>query len=94
MEPPKYDARIADDDANLRPVRIVDISDKGAKLALDAAGDMPAEFTLLLSPDGFIQRRCRVAWRSADQLGVEFTAITRDERFFTDVDHLNIALER
>src|SRR5262245_26469133 len=94
MEPPEYDARIADEDANLSPVRIVDISEKGAKLALSASGNLPGEFTLLLSPDGFIQRHCRVVWQSADQCGVEFTAITRDERFFTDVDHLTIALRR
>jgi hypothetical protein len=93
MEPSEYDARLADDDANFSPVRIVDISEKGAKLALAAPGHLPDEFTLLLSPDGFIQRRCRLVWQSVDRVGVEFTAITRDARFFTDVDHLNIALQ-
>lgn len=94
MEPPEYDARVADDDANLWPVRIFDISEKGARLAVGMAGSLPDEFTLLLSPDGFIQRRCRTVWQSADQIGVEFTAITRDARFFTEVDHLKIALHR
>ena len=94
MESPEYEARVADDGANLWPARIFDISEKGAKLTVSTAGSLPEEFTLLLSPDGFIQRRCRVAWQSADQVGVEFTAITRDERFFIEVDHLTIALRR
>ena len=94
MEPPEYNARVADDAGNLWPVRIFDISEKGAKLAVGTSGSLPDELTLLLSPDGFIQRRCRIAWQSADRVGVEFTAITRDERFFTEVDHLKIALRR
>ena len=92
MEPAEYKGRVADDHGSLWPVRIFDISEKGAKLAVGTSGSLPSELTLLLSPDGFIQRRCRVVWQSADQIGVEFTAITRDERFFTEVDHLKIAL--
>jgi hypothetical protein len=33
---------------------------------------VPNEFILALSSDGAARRRCRVAWRTKDQVGVEF----------------------
>jgi hypothetical protein len=64
---------------------LADISEGGARLALGSAREVPAEFTLLLSRDGAIQRRCRVLWRTAADIGVEFTAVTSDERFIKDL---------
>ncbi|MBX9825712.1 MAG: PilZ domain-containing protein [Xanthobacteraceae bacterium] len=94
MVPDDYEARVVDSDGKKLPARIVDISERGAKLVLSAPENLTQEFTLLLSPDGFIQRRCRSVWRSDDQIGVEFTEITHDERLYSEVDHLKIALTR
>jgi hypothetical protein len=87
-----YEARVVDDEGNRITVQIADISERGAKLVLSAPST--EEFTLLLSPDGFIQRRCRRVWQSGDQIGVEFTEITHDERLYSEVDHLALALIR
>ncbi|MBX9841157.1 MAG: PilZ domain-containing protein [Xanthobacteraceae bacterium] len=94
MVPTGYEARVVDSDGKQASVRIADISERGAKLVLSSPENLTQEFTLLLSPDGFIQRRCRSAWRSGDQIGVEFTEITHDERLYSEVDHLKIALTR
>ena len=55
--------------------RMKDVSRGGAKLAHSIAGDLPNEFLLALSKDGAVRRRCRVAWRTENQLGVRFLAI-------------------
>ena len=94
MVPAGYEARIVDSEGNRTTVQIADISERGAKLVLLAPGNSAQEFTLLLSPDGFIQRRCRRVWQSGDQVGVEFTEITHDERLYSEVDHLALALTR
>jgi hypothetical protein len=90
----EYEACIVDNEGNRIAVQIADISEHGAKLVLSAPANSTQDFTLLLSPDGFIQRRCRRAWQSGDQIGVEFTEITHDERLYSEVDHLKLALTR
>ena len=94
MVPVGYEARIVDNEGNRTTVQIADISERGAKLVLPALANSNEEFTLLLSPDGFIQRRCRRVWQSGGQIGVEFTGITHDESLHSDVDHLKLALTR
>lgn len=51
-----------------------DISVSGAKLGImtTTPNAIPNEFTLLLSPDGRVRHRCRVAWRTDENMGVEF----------------------
>jgi hypothetical protein len=56
----------------IRECTVVDISELGAKLAVDAAQALPDSFLLLLTPSGHPARRCRVAWRSDEDVGVEF----------------------
>jgi hypothetical protein len=51
---------------------LVDISDTGARLELAAPAAMPETFRLLLSAGGEVRRECRVVWRSATQVGVQF----------------------
>lgn len=53
---------------------ILDISEGGARLRplMCAPDAVPDAFTLLLSACGKVRRRCRVAWRSASELGVQF----------------------
>jgi len=51
-----------------------DVSDGGANLRLPVAEDLPDEFVLLLTRDGSRNRRCRIVWRNAQQVGVRFVA--------------------
>jgi hypothetical protein len=56
----------------LRDCTIVDISEMGARLALPEPEQTPDEFNLLLTPSGNPSRRCRLVWRGAEHVGVEF----------------------
>jgi hypothetical protein len=49
-----------------------DESETGARLVIQGAGHAPDEFYLYLSLDFMSRRRCRVAWRSEQQIGVEY----------------------
>jgi hypothetical protein len=53
---------------------ILDISDGGARLRplMATPKSLPGRFTLLLSSCGRVHRSCRVIWRSAAELGVQF----------------------
>jgi hypothetical protein len=53
---------------------ILDISDGGARLRplMCAPHMVPDKFTLLLSASGKVRRKCRVAWRSRTEFGVQF----------------------
>jgi hypothetical protein len=53
---------------------VIDISHGGARLRplLCAPKALPETFTLVLSACGKVRRRCRVVWRSAAELGVQF----------------------
>ena len=51
---------------------LCDASQQGALLAVAEPKSVPDEFILALSSDGAARRRCRVAWRTKDQVGVEF----------------------
>lgn len=55
-------------------VLMVDVSEQGARLALENPGELPEDFTILLSYRGFPRRRCHVLWRSSDHVGVGFYA--------------------
>jgi len=48
------------------------ISETGAALETEAVDVVPVDFTLIIKPE-FVKRRCRVAWRSARRMGVQFT---------------------
>ena len=51
---------------------LCDASQQGALLAVAEPKSVPDEFILALSSGGAARRRCRVAWRTRDQVGVEF----------------------
>jgi hypothetical protein len=67
-------AWIARQDKPLEVCALADISDKGARLEVMDIDTIPDEFVLFLSPHGTPRRRCRVAWRSKNQIGVRFEA--------------------
>lgn len=52
---------------------VLDISNGGARLGIEnLPAAMPPRFTLLLTKNGSVRRRCRVAWRSGSTIGVQF----------------------
>jgi 16S rRNA U1498 N3-methylase RsmE len=72
------DALLCSDDGKaIAGCQLRDVSDNGARLALDAdqLAKVPAEFFLVLAKQAKVHRRCRVVWRSADELGVRFIPV-------------------
>ena len=55
-----------------REFTLCDASQEGAQLAVADPNSLPDEFILALSSDGAARRRCRVIWRTENQIGVEF----------------------
>ena len=51
---------------------IRNLSETGAALDVDSPVGIPEVFTLLIKPE-FVKRNCRVMWRSAKRIGVEFS---------------------
>jgi hypothetical protein len=51
---------------------ISDISQTGARIALEREEKVPDTFMLLLTPNGDARRHCRVIWRDGLNLGVQF----------------------
>jgi len=67
----------------LRGCIVSDVSETGARLDVEQPQSVPEQFNLLLSGRGGIYRRCRIVWRSQDQVGVRFEKIgsfSRSER--------------
>ena len=60
------------DGSPLRSCTLSDVSQTGAKLVIENPNDIPAEFTLLLTGDGAVRRRCRVMRRGNGEIGVQF----------------------
>jgi hypothetical protein len=59
---------------SLRECTVFDESEKGARLVVDGPKEIPDTFYLYLSLDFSSRRRCRVAWRSEKEIGVEYLA--------------------
>lgn len=59
--------------AALRDCTVLDVSEDGARIALAAPRELPAEFHLVLSRNG-TRRRCRLVWRSHDEAGLSYQA--------------------
>jgi hypothetical protein len=49
-----------------------DISEGGARIAVSTPEAVPNEFDLLLDRDQERGTRCRLAWRTHEQIGIEF----------------------
>lgn len=60
------------DGSEARDCQLRDISVSGARLKVETIQDLPDKFTLLLAKIGKPRRRCRVAWRTETEAGVEF----------------------
>ena len=69
-----YSARIVTEgNEPARKCTVSDISQGGARLALDNDDELPDRFVLLFTRNGGTRRRCRVIWRTGTTVGVEFT---------------------
>jgi hypothetical protein len=74
-----YGATIVAPDASwTRKCRVIDISESGAKLALEEPGELPKDFVLMLSERNGPTRRCHVVWATDEQIGVEFERAKKD----------------
>jgi hypothetical protein len=51
---------------------MIDVSATGAKLVLQAPAEVPDEFIVLLSKHASVRRKCKTAWRSGTNIGVQF----------------------
>ena len=58
----------------LHDCTVLDISPCGARIALEAPQDIPGEFAICMTPQGFPIRRCKLIWRSDSEIGFEFDA--------------------
>lgn len=68
-----YNAKIlTDKDSPPIACAISDVSASGARLNLESDVELPAEFVLLLTPNGGARRHCRVIWRDGLLVGVKF----------------------
>jgi hypothetical protein len=69
----KYPAKIDLGDGNPPiPCLLMDVSESGAKIVIEADSDIPERFTLLLAGAGGRRRRCRVVWQEGKQFGAVF----------------------
>jgi len=63
-----------EDGTSIEECLLSNLSERGAKLVFKEKKDLPAHFILRLSMDGRVARKCRLAWHSGNEIGVEFTA--------------------
>ena len=54
---------------------MLDVSASGAKLQLKPPTEVPGDFILILSKNGQVRRRCKVAWQSEAAIGVRFDVV-------------------
>jgi len=52
--------------------KVTNMSATGAVLTFRGPVDLPACFTLVLTPLGHVMRACTVTWEEGDQIGVVF----------------------
>jgi len=67
----RHPRRATDQIAHVKfPIRIVEISQAGARISVDPNTKLPAEFVLMINAD--LARWCRVTWRVGERVGIEF----------------------
>ena len=68
-----YGAKIVAPDGSWgRDCKVLDVSDSGARLAIEAGAELPKDFILALSMDGKATRQCHVMWAKDSEIGVVF----------------------
>lgn len=51
---------------------LTEVSASGARVSVECPDNIPDTFSLLLAPEHNTFRRCKVVWREANLIGVEF----------------------
>ncbi len=51
---------------------VMEFTGAGGRIKVEDSGAVPDDFTLLLSSNGGVRRQCKVAWRKAGEIGVNF----------------------
>jgi len=62
---------VLDDNSSARECVVLDFSDSGARLQVDAA-PLPEKFMLWLSRNGTVRRACHLVWQKDGEAGVQF----------------------
>jgi hypothetical protein len=70
---------VAPDGSWTRKCRVIDVSESGARIALEQAAELPKDFVLSLAERGRPMRRCHLVWTADDQIGVEFDRPKKNE---------------
>jgi hypothetical protein len=78
---------VTDSGAPLHDCMVLDISESGARLGIEATQAPPDKFTIVFTPTGQPYRRCRVLWRSGCQLGVLFDKKHSSHTYPESVSH-------
>jgi hypothetical protein len=68
---------VADEGFAMRPCIVIDMSDGGARLELDAAERLPRFFRLIFSRTTRAGPQCEMRWRRGRSVGVKFLAAAR-----------------
>jgi hypothetical protein len=61
------------DGCPLCPCTVLDVSQGGGRIRLDARASVPDQFELFFTMAGTVRRACSVIWRQDSYLGVEFS---------------------
>jgi hypothetical protein len=70
--PISYAAWIALESGQMHGCVLSDVSETGARIAVEDSKTVPDRFVLLLSGNGSARRPCNVVWREPHQVGVRF----------------------
>jgi hypothetical protein len=62
---------------------VLDVSEDGARIMVPSSVRLPREFWFILSKSDIRRRRCRMVWRSNDQIGVFYLGPLQLERSST-----------
>ena len=62
----------AGDGSSPRQCTVMDISKTGARILMNAANVLPAEFSMAMTRYGNVRRHCHVTWHSDGEMGVVF----------------------
>ena len=60
------------DGTQMRNCTLLDISEGGARILVSSPAQLPEEVSLVLANEVAISRRCKIIWRSNDQIGVSY----------------------
>jgi len=64
-----------EDGSQTRDCTLWDVSEAGVRITIASPSEVPTEFCLILSEQPANRRRCRIIWRSDDQIGACYLTV-------------------